>query len=177
MKKSRWKLPSKRSRGGRGDVPSPHPSASQNCKYLYFLCKLAFCIGCYYLLNLSLNALDRHPPKASTRAAGKRPAASKRRQAIFPLSDDEAEDADIFRLVPRKGRKQVGPSEQGGSSVPAVVTAPTTATQSTDEGNMPHHTPTPVPEVEQVPVETAEQAEQGRSRRRSFATSFRKSKL
>ena len=37
---------------------------------------------------------------ASTRAAGKRPAASKRRQAIFPLSDDEAEDADIFRLVP-----------------------------------------------------------------------------
>ena len=37
---------------------------------------------------------------ASTRAAGKRPAAHKRRQAIFPLSDDEAEDADIFWLVP-----------------------------------------------------------------------------
>jgi len=114
---------------------------------------------------------------ASTRAAGKRPAASKRRQAIFPLSDDEEEDADILRLVPRKRRKQVGPSEQGGSSVPAVVTAPTTATQSIDEGNMPHHTPTPVPEVAQAPVDTAEQAEQGRSRRRSFATSFRKSKL
>ena len=36
LNKSRWKLPSKRSRGGRGDVPLPHPSASQNCKYLYF---------------------------------------------------------------------------------------------------------------------------------------------
>ena len=114
---------------------------------------------------------------ASTRAAGKRPAASKRRQAIFPLSDDEAEDADIFRLVPRKRRRQVGPSEPGGSSVPAVVTSPTTATQSTNVENTPHQAPTPVPEVEQVPVETAEPAEQGRSRRRSFLTSFRKSKL
>ena len=114
---------------------------------------------------------------ASTRAAGKCPAASKRRQAIFPLSDDEAEDADIFRLVPRKRRRQVGPTEQGGSSGPAAVTAPTTATQRLNEGNIKHHTPTPVPKVERVPVETAEQAEQGRSRRRSFATSFRKSKL
>ena len=26
----------------------------------------AFCIGCYYLLNLSLNVLDRRPPKAPT---------------------------------------------------------------------------------------------------------------
>ena len=33
---------------------------------------------------------------ASARAAGKRPAANKRRQAIFPLSDDETEDVDIF---------------------------------------------------------------------------------
>ena len=33
---------------------------------------------------------------ATTRAAGKRPAANKRRQAIFPVSDDETEDADIF---------------------------------------------------------------------------------
>ena len=33
---------------------------------------------------------------ASTRATGKRPAINKRRQAIFPLSDDEAEDADTF---------------------------------------------------------------------------------
>ena len=34
--------------------------------------------------------------KASAKAAGKRPAASKRRQAIFTLSDDDAEEADIF---------------------------------------------------------------------------------
>jgi hypothetical protein len=33
---------------------------------------------------------------ALTRAAGKRPATVKRCQAIFPLSDDEAEDTDIF---------------------------------------------------------------------------------
>ena len=33
--------------------------------------------------------------EATARAAGKQPAASKRRQAIFNLSDDEAEDADI----------------------------------------------------------------------------------
>ena len=71
----------------------------------------------------------------------------------------------------------MGPTEQGGSSGPAVVTSPTTATQRTNEGNVEHHTPTPVPEVERVPVETTEHAEQGRSRRRSFATSFRKSKL
>ena len=114
---------------------------------------------------------------ASTRAAGKRPATSKRRQAIFPLSDDEAEDADIFRLVPRKRRRQMGSSEQGDSSVPAVVASPTTATQRINEGNIEHHTPTPVPEVEKDPVEPAEHAEQGRSRRRSFATSFRASKL
>ena len=114
---------------------------------------------------------------ASTRAASKHPAASKRRQAIFPLLDDVAEDADIFWLVPRKRRRQMGPTEQGGSSGPAVVTSPTTATQRINEGNIEHHTPTPIPEVERVPVETAEQAEQGRSRRRSFATSFRKSKL
>jgi hypothetical protein len=114
---------------------------------------------------------------ALTRAAGKRPATVKRRQAIFPLSDDEAEDTDIFQLVPKKRRRQVEPTEQGGSSRPGVAAAPTTAAQRTDEGNMPHHTPTPIPGIEQVPVETAEQTEQGRSRRRSFATSFRKSKL
>ena len=34
--------------------------------------------------------------EATARATGKRPAANKRRQAIFPLSDDETEDADIF---------------------------------------------------------------------------------
>ena len=114
---------------------------------------------------------------ASTRAAGKRPAANKRRQAIFPLSDDKAEDADIFRLVPRKRRRQMGSSEQGGSSVPAVVASLTTATQRASEGNVEHQTPTPVPVVERVLVEPAEHAEQGQSRRRSFATSFRASKL
>ena len=71
----------------------------------------------------------------------------------------------------------MGSTEQGGSSVPAVVTSLTTATQRINEGNIEHHTPTPVLEVERVPMETAEQAEQGRSRRRSFTTSFRKSKL
>ena len=114
---------------------------------------------------------------ASTRAASKRPATSKRRQAIFPLSDDEAEDADIFRLIPRKRRRQMGSTEQGGSSMPAVVASPTIATQRTSERNIEHQTPMLVPEVERVPVEPAEHAEQGRSRRRSFATSFHKSKL
>ena len=103
--------------------------------------------------------------------------ANKRHQAIFSLSDDEAEDADIFRLVPRKRRRQMGSTEQGGSSVPAVIASPTTATQRTSEGNAEHQAPTPVPVVERVPVEPAEHAEQGRSRRRSFATSFRASKL
>jgi len=114
---------------------------------------------------------------ASTRAAGKRPAASKRRQAIFPLSDDEAEDADIFRLVPRKRRRQMGSMEQGGSSVPAVIASPTTATQRTSEGSVEHQTPAPVPVIGKDPVEPAEHVEQARSKRRSFATSFRALKL
>jgi len=113
----------------------------------------------------------------STRATGKRPATNKRRQAIFPLSDDKAEDADIFRLVPRKRRRQMGSTEQGGSSVPAVIASPTTATQRTDEGSVEHQTPVPVPTIGKDPVEPAEPAEQGRSRRRSFTTSFRASKL
>ena len=71
----------------------------------------------------------------------------------------------------------MGSTEQGGSSVPAVIASPTTATQRTSEGNAEHQAPTPVPVVERVPVETAEHAEQGRSKRRSFATSFRASKL
>ena len=48
--------------------------------------------------------------EAAGKAAGKRPAASKHRQAIFTLSDDDAEegeDADTFRLVPRKRRRQL----------------------------------------------------------------------
>ena len=38
--------------------------------------------------------------EVAARAAGKRPAASKRCQAIFTLTYDETEDADIFRLAP-----------------------------------------------------------------------------
>ena len=38
--------------------------------------------------------------EAAARATGKRLVASKRRQAIFTLLDDETEDANIFRLIP-----------------------------------------------------------------------------
>ena len=114
---------------------------------------------------------------ASTRAAGKRPAANKRRQAIFPLLDDKAEDADIFRLVPRKRRRQMGSTEQGGSSVPAVIASPTTTTQRTSGGSVKEQTPALVPVVEKDPVEPTEHVEQARLKRRSFATSFRASKL
>ena len=110
------------------------------------------------------------------KAASKRPDANKRRQAIFPLSDDETEDADIFRLIPRK-RRQMGSTEQGSSSVPAVIAPPTTATQKTSGGSVKHQTPTPVPVVEKDPVEPAEHVEQARSKRRSFATLFRASEL
>ena len=113
----------------------------------------------------------------TAKAASKRPDANKRRQAIFPLSDDETEDADIFRLIPRKRRRQMGSTEQGSSSVPAVIAPPTTATQKTSGGSVEHQTPTPVPVVEKDPVEPAEHVEQARSKRRSFATSFHASKL
>ena len=114
---------------------------------------------------------------ASTRAASKWPAANKRHQAIFPLSDDEAEDADIFRLVPQKRRRQMGSTEQGGSSVPVVIASPTTATQRTSRGSVEHQTPAPVSVIEKDLVEPAEHVEQARSKRRSFPTSFRASKL
>ena len=71
----------------------------------------------------------------------------------------------------------MGSTEQGGSSMPVVIASPTTATQRTSKGNAEHQTPMPIPVVERVLVEPAEHAEQGRSRRRTFATSFRKSKL
>ena len=115
--------------------------------------------------------------EATARAAGKRPATSKRRQAIFPLSDDETEDADIFRLVPRKRRRQLDSTEQGGSSVPAGIASPTTATQMTSGKGVKHQAPTPVLVAEKDPVEPAEHVEQARSKRRSFATSFRASEL
>ena len=115
--------------------------------------------------------------EATARAAGKRLAANKRRQAIFPLSDDEIEDADIFRLVPRKRRRQLELTEQGGSSVPAGIASLTTATQRTSSKGVEHQAPTPVLVVEKDLVEPAEHVEQARSKRRSFAMSFCASKL
>ena len=115
--------------------------------------------------------------EATARAFGKRPAASKRRQAIFTLSDDETEDADIFRLVPRKRRKQLESTEQGGSSVPAGIASLTTATQRTSGKGVEHQAPAPVLVVEGNQVAPAEHAEQARPKRHFFATSFCASKL
>ena len=122
-------------------------------------------------------AVLRVGEEATARAAGKRLAANKHCQAIFPLSDDETEDADIFRLIPQKRRRQMGSTEQGGSSMPAVIASPTTATQRTSGGSVEHQTPVPVPVMEKDPVEPAEHVEQARSKRCSFTTSFRASKL
>ena len=97
--------------------------------------------------------------EATARAAGKRPAPNKHHQAIFPLSNDEIEDTDIFRLLPRKRRRLMESIEQGGSSVPAVIASPTTATQRTSGGSVEHQTPAPVPVVEKDPVEPAEHVE------------------
>ena len=71
----------------------------------------------------------------------------------------------------------MGSTEQGGSSVPAVITSPTTTTQRTGEGSVEHQTLALVLVIGKDPVEPAEHAEQGRSRRHSFATSFHASKL
>ena len=54
--------------------------------------------------------------------------ASKHRHAIFAWSDDDAEegeDADTFRLVPQKRRKQLESIEQGISSAPMGPPLPT----------------------------------------------------
>ena len=115
--------------------------------------------------------------EATARAAGKRPAASKHRQAIFTLSDDETEGADICRLVPRKKRRQQESTEQGGSSVPVGLASPTTAMQRTSGKGVDHQAPTLVLVVERDPVAPAEHVEQARPKRRAFATSFRASKL
>ena len=74
--------------------------------------------------------------EAAARAAGKQPATSKRRQAILTLSDDDTEDADIFQLVPRKRRRQLESTEQGGSSVPVGLTSHTTAAPRTSGGGV-----------------------------------------
>ena len=110
-------------------------------------------------------------------ASGRRPAANKCCQAIFPLSDDETEDADIFQLVPRKRRRQMGSTEQGGSSVPAEIASPTTATQKTSGKGVEHQASAPVQVVERDPVTPAEHVEQARTKRRAFATSFRASNM
>ena len=99
--------------------------------------------------------------ETATRAAGKWPAASKRHQAIFTLSDDETEDAGIFRLVPRKRRRQLESMEQGGSSVPVGPTPPTTAARRTSGGGVEHQGPATVLDVEgdqESPAQHVEQA-------------------
>jgi len=111
------------------------------------------------------------------RAAGKRPAASKRRQAIFTLSDDETEGADICRLIPRKRRRQQESTEQGGSSMPVGLASLTTAMQRTSGKGVDHQAPTPVLVVERDPVAPAEHVEQAQTKRRAFTTSFRASRL
>ena len=115
--------------------------------------------------------------EAATRATGKRPAASKRRQAIFTLSYDETEDADVFRLVPRKWRRQLEPMDQGGSSVPVGPTSLATEVQRTSGKGVEHQAPALVLVVEGNQVAPTEHAEQARPKRHAFATSFRASKL
>ena len=68
-------------------------------------------------------------------------------------------------------------TEQGGSSVPAGIASPTTATQRTSGERVEHQTPAPVLVMEKDPVEPAKHVEQARSKRRSFTTSFCASKL
>ena len=115
--------------------------------------------------------------EATAKAAGKRPAASKRRQAIFTLSDDDIEDADIFRLVPRKRRRQLESTEQGGSSVPMGPTSPTTAARRTSSGGVEHQAPASVLDVEGDQVSPAQHVEQAQLKRHAFATSFRASNM
>ena len=97
--------------------------------------------------------------EATARSAGKRPVASKRCQAIFTLSDDETEGADICRLVPRKRRQQES-TEQGGSSVPVGLASPTTAMQRTSGKGVDHQAPMPVLVMERDLMAPAEHAEQ-----------------
>ena len=85
--------------------------------------------------------------EAAAKAAGKRPAASKHRQVILTLSDDETEDADIFRLIPQKRRRQLESTEQGGSSVLVGLTSPTTAAWRTSGGGVEHQAPPSVLDV------------------------------
>ena len=107
--------------------------------------------------------------EAAAKATGKRPAASKRRQEIFTLSDDdteEGEDADIFRLVPRK-RRQLESTEQGGSSMPVGPTSPTTATRRTSGEGVEHQALASMLDVEGDQVSPAQHVEQARPKRRA----------
>ena len=118
--------------------------------------------------------------EAAAKAAGKRSAASKRHQEIFTLSDDDTEvgeDADTFRLVPRKRRRQLESMEQGGSSVLVGPTSPTTAAQRTSGGGVKHQGPATVLDVEGDQESPAQHVEQAWPKRRAFATSFHASNM
>ena len=107
-------------------------------------------------------------------------AASKRRQAIFTLSDDDAEegeDADTFRLVPRKRRRQLESMEQGGSSMPVGPTSPTTAARRTSGRGVEHQGPATMLDVEGDQESPAQHVEQVRPKRHAFSTSFRASNM
>ena len=118
--------------------------------------------------------------EVAAKATGKRPTASKRRQVIFTLSDDDAEegeDAGTFRLIPQKRRRQLESMEQGGSSMPVRPTSPTTAAQRTSGEGVEHQGPTTVLDVEGDQESPAQHMEQVRPKRRAFATSFRASNM
>ena len=118
--------------------------------------------------------------EAAGKTAGKQPAASKHRQAIFTLSDDDAEegeDAGTFRLVPRKRRRQLESMEQGGSSMPVGPTSPTTAARRTSGGGVEHQGPATVLDVEGDQESPAQHMEQVWLKRCAFATSFRASNM
>ena len=113
--------------------------------------------------------------KAAAKAAGKRPVASKRHQAIFTLSDndvEEGEDADTFQLVPRKRRRQLESMEQGGSFVPVGPTSPTTTARRTSGEGVEDQGPAIVLDVEGDQESPAQHMEQVRPKRRAFSTSF-----
>ena len=118
--------------------------------------------------------------EAAAKAASKRPAASKHRQAIFTVSDDDAEegeDADTFRLVPRKRRRQLELMEQGGSSVSVRPTSPTTAARRSSGEGVGHQGPAIVLDVEGDQESPAQHVEQVRPKRCAFCTSFRASNM
>ena len=93
------------------------------------------------------------------------------------MTDDETEDADIFRLIPRKRRRQLELMEQGGSSMPVGLASPTAAVQGTSGKEVEHQAPALVLVMEKDPLAPTEHVEQAQMKRRTFATSFCASKL